>query len=149
MVRGYNGIIIASMFGATICPVIPMALEMVEKQYHDDVLTGLLCGIATIPIGCIVSGFIIGCSLEDIILNTLPIIILATMICLGLVKKTEFTRKLFGVVGIILSVLVIFGLVAGIFDKFMGIKLFPSVASIDESFLIIGNIALILSGVFT
>ena len=58
LLRAYNGHVLASMFGATICPVIPLALKMVGKEYHEDVLTGLLCGLATIPVGCFTSGLI-------------------------------------------------------------------------------------------
>ena len=148
LVRGYNGIIVASMFGATICPVIPMALTMVEKEYHTDVLIGLLCGIATIPIGCIVAGFMIGCSFVQIVMNTLPVIILAVLICMGLLKNPGLVKKIFATVGNALFLLVTIGLGIGIFHKLTGIALIRGIESIDEAFLIIGNIVMILSGVF-
>ena len=56
--RAYNGIIVSSMFGATICPILPLALKMIEKEYHEDALTGFLCGFATIPVGCIIAGLV-------------------------------------------------------------------------------------------
>ena len=146
--RGYNGIIVASMFGATICPVIPMALQMIDKKYHDDVLLGFLCGFATIPLGCIVAGLMVRLSIIEILLNTAPVIILAIFICLGLIKAPDKVRRVLGFVGDALFVVVLVGLALGIVDSLTGIKLIPTIAPLQDAFLIIGNIAIILAGVF-
>lgn len=146
--RGYNGIIVASMFGATLCPVIPLSLQMVEKKYHDDVLIGLLCGIATIPLGCLTAGLIIGIEILPLLLNTAPIIVLSALICLGLVKTPDFVRKLLGLVGKLLLALVAVGLGIGIIRTLCGVEVVKNTAPLENSFLIIGNIVIILAGVF-
>ena len=146
--RGYNGIVVASMFGATLCPVIPLSLQMIDKKYHDDVLMGLLCGIATIPLGCIVSGLIIGIPFLSLLLNTAPIIVLSALICLGLIKSPDFIRKLLGIVGKLLLVLVSIGLGIGIIRALCGFEVIKNTAPLSESFTIIGNIVIILAGVF-
>lgn len=148
LLRAYNGHVLSSMFGATICPVIPIALKIVDKKHHDDVLTGLLCGLATIPFGCFTSGIIMGVSVKDILLNTLPIIILSVFICFGLAKAPDLVRKILGFVGSTLFAVMSIGLGIGIVEKLCGITIIPGLASIDESFLIVGNIAIILAGVF-
>ncbi len=147
-VRGYNGIVVSSMFGATFSMVIPLALQMVKKHYHEDVLIGFLCGFATIPGGCIVAGLMLGIPIGEILLNTLIIILFSLVICLGLWKCPRLTQKLFGIIGAILTVVVTLGLVAGIFQQLLGITLIPGIAPISESFAIVGNIAMILAGVF-
>ncbi|MBQ2696487.1 MAG: ethanolamine utilization protein EutH [Clostridia bacterium] len=146
--RGYNGIVIASMFGATLCPVIPMALQMVKKTYHEDVLIGLLCGFATIPIGCLVSGLMLGIPLGVLLLDTLLIIIISGIICLGLWKCPTLSQKVFGIIGAVLTIFVTVGLAVGIVHQLLGIELIPGIAPVSESFTIIGNIAIILAGVF-
>lgn len=146
--RGYNGIVVASMFGATLCPVIPLSLQMVEEKYHDDVLMGLLCGIATIPLGCIVAGLIIGIEILTLLLNTAPIIVLSALICLGLVKAPDFIRKLLGIIGKLLQILVSIGLGIGIIRQLCGVEVIKNAAPLEESFTIIGNIVIILAGVF-
>ncbi|MBE6705226.1 MAG: ethanolamine utilization protein EutH [Ruminococcaceae bacterium] len=148
LLRAYNGHVLASMFGATLCPVIPIALKIVDKKYHEDVLTGLLCGLATIPFGCFTSGIIMGVAVKDMLLNTLPIIILSVFICLGLAKAPELIRKILGFVGSILFTVMTIGLGIGIVEKLCGITVIPGLAPIDESFIIVGNIAIILAGVF-
>lgn len=146
--RGYNGIVVASMFGATICPVIPMALQMIDKKYHEDVLNGFLCGLATIPIGCVVAGFMLKIPFLQILLNTAPSFILSLIICVLLVKKPIFVRKALKFVGNLLFAVMTIGLAVGIFQKLTSYALIPNIAPLDESFLVIGNIAIILAGVF-
>lgn len=147
-IRAYNGIVVASMFGATLCPVIPMSLQMVNVKYHDDVLIGLLCGFATIPIGCITAGLLMGCPVMDLLLNTVFIIIISAVICIGLWKYPRISQKIFGIFGSLLMIFVTIGLCFGIIDQLLGIKLIPGIAPVSESFTIIGNIAIILAGVF-
>ena len=147
IIRGFNGIIVASMFGASVT-LIPLSLKLVDKKHHDDVLLGLLYGLATIPVGCIVSGFIIGMSFIEIILNLMPSVILSILICIGLVKAPELIKKILDAIGKIIFVFMILGLGVGILHKLTGIELIPGIASIDETFVIIGNITIILAGVF-
>ena len=146
--RAYNGLIVASMFGATICPVVPLSLKIVDKKYHEDVLTGLLCGIATIPAGCIVAGIIMQIPFVKLVLNTLPMLALSLIICLGLAKAPDITRKIFGGFGELLMIVIVVGLAVGIVDQLAGIKLIPGIAPLSDTFLIIGNIGIILAGVF-
>lgn len=147
-IRAYNGIIVASMLGATICPVIPMALQMVRKEYHEDVLTGLLCGIAAIPVGCILPGLFMGCGLVPLLINSLPMLVISVVICLGLWKKPQLVTRLFGGFGKLLMAFVCIGLLVGMLDLFAGVQVFAGSASLNEAFSIIGSISVILAGVF-
>jgi len=147
-IRAYNGIIVASMLGATICPVIPLSLQMVKKELHDDVIMGLLCGIAALPAGCIVSGLIIGCEPVALIMNSLPMLLISAVICLGLWKKPQLITKLFGFLGKLLMAFVCFGLLLGMLDLFAGVQVFDGMAKLNEAFSVIGSISVILAGVF-
>ena len=147
-IRAYNGIVVASMLGATICPVIPLSLQMVKKQLHEDVITGLLCGIAAIPVGCILSGIIMGCAPVSLLLNSLPMIVISAAICLGLWKNPRLVTKLFGLLGKFLMAFVSVGLLLGMLDLFAGVQVFEGMASLNEAFAIIGSISVILAGVF-
>ncbi|MBR5586599.1 MAG: ethanolamine utilization protein EutH [Clostridia bacterium] len=147
-IRAYNGLIVGSMFGATICPIVPLSLKIVDKKYHEDVLTGLLCGIATIPVGCIVAGIIMQIPFGKLIINTIPMIVLSAVICLGLAKAPDLTRKIFGGFGALLMIIIVAGLAVGIVDQLAGIKLIPGIAPLADTFVIICNIGIILSGVF-
>lgn len=144
---GYNGIIVGSMLGAVIS-LIPMALKMVDKEFHEDILNGLLSGIATIPVGCIVGGLMTGCPIGALILNSVPVIVMSLIICLGLIFNPELTRKIFGVIGNLLIVIMILGLGIGIFEALTKITIIPGLTPAGEAFGIVANIAMVLAGVF-
>ena len=59
-VGNFNAYVVSSMMGCVISFTIPFSLSIVKKEQHKDMLFGFLCGIVTIPVGCIVSGFICG-----------------------------------------------------------------------------------------
>ena len=147
-IRAYNGIVVASMLGATICPVIPLSMQMVKKELHEDVLKGLLCGIATIPIGCVLSGILMNCRPLPLLMNSLPMFIISAAICLGLWKNPSLITKIFGLLGKVLMAFVCVGLVLGMLDLFAGIKVFKKMAPLSEAFSVIGSISVILAGVF-
>lgn len=147
-IRAYNGIMVASMLGATICPVIPLSLQMTKKELHEDVLMGLLCGIAAIPVGCVLSGIMMGCGALELLLNSLPMLVISAAICLGLWKSPRIVTKLFGWLGKFLMAFVSVGLLLGMLDLFAGVKVFKEMAPLSEAFSIIGNISVILAGVF-
>lgn len=146
--RTYNGMIVASMFGVTMSFTIPLALKMVDVKYHEDVLLGLLCGIATIPVGCIVGGLLVGCTILEILINTLPIILLSIVICIGLVKAPVLIKKILGIVGDVLFAIIILGLGIGIFQQLTGFTLIPGTESMSVVYETVGGIMIILAGVF-
>ena len=144
---GYNGVIVGSMLSAAIC-IIPVALRVTNEKYHGDILNGLLCGIATIPIGCIVGGLMLGCPVSELIINSLPVILVSAIVCAGLVVNPVLTQKIFGIIGSILQAVLILGLGIGIFEGLTKITIIPGLTSIGEAMSMVCNIALVLAGVF-
>ena len=54
----FNALVVSSIMGCTISFTIPFSLGVFKKTQHKELLLGLLCGIVTIPVDCIVSGII-------------------------------------------------------------------------------------------
>ncbi|MBR5496874.1 MAG: ethanolamine utilization protein EutH [Clostridia bacterium] len=148
VVGGFNGLVVASMMGCTICFTVPVALKTIDSKYHKEVLSGILCGIATMPIGCIVSGIMLGISFGSLMLNLIPVILMAAITCIGLVFKPDLCRKIFGIIGKIVIIIITVGLAAGIFEYITGYTLIPGMAPVEEGFAIVAGIAIILAGVF-
>ena len=145
---GYHGLIVASMMGVTICFTIPVALKTIDPQYHKDVLNGILCGIATIPVGCLVSGLMLGLGFGALMLNLIPVLLVSLVTCLGLIFAPAFSRKIFQGIGIAVLTLITVGLAAGIFTHVTGVTLIPHMAPVSDGFAIVCEIAIILAGVF-
>ena len=148
LVAAYNGLIVASMFGATICPVVSMALNMIDPKYHKEVLTGFLCGFATIPVGCVIAGLMISLPPVELLKNSAPTLLLSILICVGLIKTPNLVRKILSFVGTTIFTVMLVGLGVGIFDKLTGFKLIPGIAPIDDAISIVGDITIILAGLF-
>ena len=148
VIGGFNGLVVASMMGATICFTVPVALKMIKKEYHKEVLTGILCGIATMPLGCIVSGLMLKIPLGQLLLNLAPVLIMAVVTCLGLALIPEICSKIFAGIGWVVSAIITVGLAAGIFKHITGIELIKNMLPVMDAFEIVCDIAIILAGVF-
>ncbi len=144
----FNGLVVASMMGVTLCFTIPVALRMIDKAYHKEVLKGILCGIATLPLGCFVSGLMLKISLGVLLLNLLPVFIVALITCLGLIFKPAMTCRIFELIGIIVAAIITIGLAAGVFTHITGIRLIPHMLPSMDGFVITSDIAIMLSGIF-
>lgn len=145
---GYNGLIVASMMGVTICFTIPVALKTINKKYHREVMSGILCGIVTIPVGCVTSGLIMGYKFPELILNLIFPVLVSLAICIGIVLNADLCRKVFDVIGNAVLAIATVGLGAGIFEHITGIVLIPYMESVSIGFETVGNIVIILAGVF-
>ena len=144
---GYNGLIVGSLFGWMIC-FIPMALNLTDKKYYDDALLGLLFGIATLPIGCILGGIMIGAPIIKLLITTLPVITLSIITCIGLILNPNLCKKIFKIIGDILNIVLYFGLGVALLQRFTNIVIIKNIISIDEALATVCYIAMLLSGIF-
>lgn len=145
---GFHGLVAASMLGVTLCFTIPVPLKVIDRKYHQEVLNGIICGIVTMPIGCVAGGLVIGCPFPQLLRNLLPVFLIAAAVCVGLVLNAELCRKIFAVLGELVLVVITIGLVAGIWEYLTGIVLIPGMGSISEAFGSVIGIAITLAGVF-
>lgn len=148
IIGGFNGYIVSSMMGCTISYTIPLALGMVEKTRHNDVLFGLLCGIITVPIGCFIGGIIVKVPFLPLIINLIPLIIFSIAIAVLLMKFTNACIKAFTILGNVIKIIIIAGLVSGIFRFLTGISLIPNTDTIENATLVTLNACCVMSGMF-
>lgn len=160
----YAGIIVASMLGITVCFTVPYALRMMKKEDHPILAYGVLIGIVTMPVGCIVGGLLMSftstpMTLGQLIINTMPVIVLAVVVALGLIFKRELMLKIFVVIGKIITFIVTVGPVIAVFQYLTGIRLplFYKMVEYDPildgvplevALLLVGQIAIVLLGAF-
>lgn len=144
----YNAMVVSSMMGATISFTIPFALGCIKKEKHKELILGLLCGVVTIPVGCLVSGFICGISVVSLILNLLPLIIFAAIIAVGLLFFPSACIKIFGVIGTAIKILITIGLALGIIELLLGVRLVEGTADVTEGVMICFNAVVVMSGAF-
>jgi ethanolamine transporter len=144
----FNGLVVSSMMGATISFTIPVALGIVKKEQHKEVLLGLLCGIVTIPLGCFVSGLISCIAIVPLLLDLLPLVIFSGIIAFGLMKFPDACVKVFSIFGVIIKILITIGLVLGIFTFLTGVQLTEHLDTYENGIYIVANAAAVMTGAF-
>lgn len=142
----FAGLILGSMMGATVVFTIPVALGIIKKEDHKFLATGVLAGLITIPIGCLVGGLVAGFQLTMILKNLIPIVLVSLILGLGLWKIPEKMIKGFTGFGKGVVVVITIGLAAIIVETLTGIVVIPGMAPVSEGIEIVGGIALMLAG---
>lgn len=144
----FSGIILASMMGATISFTIPIATNILSKEDFDYFAKGVLSGIVTIPVGCLIGGLAMGLGIRDIFMNIIPIVVLSVVIAVCLVKIKEKIVKLFVNIGKVIFVVSLVGLILSILNFVLGINILPGMIPFEEGIVVVGKIAVILSGAY-
>ena len=88
-VGNFAGLILGTMMGPTIVFTIPVALSIIKKSDKPYLGAGVLAGLITVPIGCIVGGLAMNMTqykmgIGTILVNLIPVIIIAGLIVVGL-----------------------------------------------------------------
>ena len=143
-----GGVLAGSMLGATIVFTIPVAMGILREEDRPAMAKGILCGIVTIPIGVLVGGLMAGFPIGMVLRNLVPIVVIAVLIALGLWKAEKWMVKGFAVFGKLIIALITVGLGAAIVEGLTGFAVIPGMAPIEEGFLTVGAIAIVLAGAF-
>ena len=164
-IGNFAGLILGTMMGPTIVFTIPVALGIIKKEDRGYLGGGVLAGIITVPIGCIVGGLMMNTLAPEyhlnfitIIQNLIPVIIIAALIVLGLwfvpgPMINGFNKFGTGVTIVItaLTAIAVFEQITGImFPVFHIMVENPADGSrgLDSGLLTCGQIAIVLIGAF-
>ena len=144
----FNGLVVSSMMGATVSFTIPYALSATKKEHHANVLYGILCGIATIPVGCFVAGLMAKIPVLALVIDLVPLIILAGLICFGLLKFKDATVKIFTGLGWVIRLIITVGFVIGAVQFLTGKTFVPYTDTFENITGVLTNIMCIMTGAF-
>ncbi len=143
-----GGILGGSMLGATVVFTIPVAMGILSEQDRPALAKGILAGVVTIPVGILAGGLVAGFPLGKVLVNLIPIVLIAAVIALGLWKWEKAMIKGFGWFGKGVVALITLGLAAAIVEALTGFVLIPGMVPAAEGFLTVGAIAIVLAGAF-
>ena len=148
-VGGFNAFIVSAMMGVILSFNIPYALGVVKKELHRELFLGILCGVATVPVGCFVAGLMLGLPLLVLLVDLLPIIIFAGIVSVGLVFIPDICVKIFKVIGVAIKIVITVGLALGILKFLTGLEPVKGLAPIEgEPMMVCFNAAIVMSGAF-
>ena len=143
-----GGVLTGSMLGATIVFTIPVAMGILSEEDRPAMAKGILCGIVTIPVGILVGGLVAGFPIGMVLRNLIPVVLIAALVALGLWKAERWMIKGFGLFGKFIIALITVGLTAAIVQSLTGFPIIPGMAPIEEGFVTVGAIAIVLAGAF-
>ena len=143
-----GGVLTGSMLGATVVFTIPVAMGILKDEDRPFLAKGILCGVATIPIGVLAGGLVAGFPLMMVLRNLIPIVLIAALIALGLWKWEKGMIRGFGIFGKGILALITAGLAAAIVQELTGFVIIPGLAPISDGFATVGAIAIVLAGAF-
>lgn len=162
-IGNFSGLILGTMMGPTIVFTIPVALTIIKKEDRSFLGAGILAGLITIPIGCIVGGLVMNTTkykidIITILVNLIPVIIIAGLIVLGLWFIPQKMINGFNKFGTAVTVVITFFTAVAVFEYETGIH-FPlmdimvkpdkdGVVPLESGLLVCGQIAIVLIGAF-
>lgn len=160
----FAGLILGTMMGPTIVFTIPVALGILAKEDRPYLGAGVLAGMITIPLGCIVGGLVMNMmtdyhiSFVQILINLIPVIVIAALIVLGLWFAPAKMISGFNVFGSGVTIVITALTAIAVFEQVTGIMfpLFDVMATPDEAgmtplnsgLLTCGQIGIVLIGAF-
>ena len=159
----FTGIVVASAMGINVVFNIPVGMGIIDESDRPYLASGMLIGFATIPVGSILGGLMMMASGYDItvgqiIMNTIPVAVVALLIILGLVFIQEKMLRGFIAFGKGVTVVVTAATVIAVFQHLTGIRLplfhvmvepnAEGVVPLLDAIQVVGGIALVLLGAF-
>ena len=164
-IGNFAGLILGTMMGPTIVFTIPVALGIISKDDRSYLGAGVLAGLITVPIGCIVGGLAMSTMTEyklgigTILQNLIPVIIIAALIVIGLWFAPAKMINGFNVFGTGVTIVITAFTAIAVFEQITGI-MFPlfdvmaikdevtGLSPLDSGLLTCGQIGIVLIGAF-
>lgn len=142
----FNGFVVSTMMGCVVSATIPFAISVVKKEQQKELLFGILCGIVTIPIGCIVAGLICGINIVELLISLLPLMIFAIILAVLLILFKNFCIKVFIIFGHLIRCVAFIGLALSMFTFLTKIQICKDFDSFENAAFICVNACVTLSG---
>lgn len=163
-IANFSSVLLGSTFGCLILGNIPIFLSVLDKKDHKCFASAVLVSIITMPLGCIAGGVVMNATqykmpITKILINLVPVMIVAGLIILGLVFCAERLMNGFCIMGRVMQAVLTVSIVLSGVQFVTGIRL-PlfylmvepavegGVSPLIDSLMVIGSIAIVLTGAF-
>ena len=142
----FAGIVAASILGCTLSFTIPTGMGLFEGEQREHFARGILYGLIAMPLALILGALLCGFTLPEALWLCLPVLLLALLLMLCLLKAPGQTLAAFKGFAWLLKALTTVGLTIGAFQYISGVTLLPSLTPLEESMKIIAAIGITLLG---
>jgi len=143
----FNALVVSCMMGATIAFTIPVSLAAVPQEKHRELLLGMLCGIVTIPVGCLVGGVLAKLPIGLLLLDLWPLLLFSGLLAAGLALCPEFCARVFRGLGVVIKALITVGLALAILKYLTGLEPIKGLTSLEDAAAVSLSCSIFLTGV--
>ena len=145
-VAKYAGVVVSTLIGAAISFAIPMAISVIDKEDRKYFAIGTMCGLAGAPIGSFFGGMVCGLPVKLILVNLVPVIIVAALIIFGLALFPDVTIKIFLVFAKIVAAVIALGIVCAGVQATTGLALIKGINPLSEAAALVAKIIVVVAG---
>ncbi|KZL91336.1 ethanolamine utilization protein EutH [Clostridium magnum] len=142
----FSGVILASSLGTTISFTIPLGMGMISREDEKYFSMGIMAGMVTIPVTCIVGGICQGLNYKDLMLSILPVAVFSLLIGIGLLKIPNALMKVFGFFGRAIISLSVIGLILQGIQIIFHVQPLSGLLPYSEGLNLVGKMAIVLGG---
>ena len=143
---GFGGMLLGGVVGVNVI-MMPLVMQMMEKEDRPYFFKGLMYGIITMPVGMVAGGFAAGYSFSFLLSQMPPLLVLSLGAALLLRFVPEQLVKVLTVFAKSMEILAMAGCAAAVFTEFSGITI-PGLLPLGEAVKVIGSIVVLLAGVY-
>lgn len=142
----YGGIIVGATLGCTITFTIPVGMGMLGEREKPLFAKGILAGLSALPVGILVGGLLCGLSIGKLLIQSIPVFLLAVLLILGLSRFPDGMIRGFRVFAEIIRGAGTIGIALGAFSYMTGVQLLPEMTGLDEALGVVSSIGIVLLG---
>lgn len=145
-IGNFNAFVVSPMMGCVISFTIPFSLGLVPKERQGELFFGFLCGIVTVPVGCLAAGMLCGLPFVPLLVNLVPLIFLSLILVAALLLIPQLCIQAFRIFGTAMKALALVGLMLSLFTFLTKVQLSPHFDTFENGALICANACVTLSG---
>ncbi len=144
----FNGYFVGTTLGPAVMCLIPLAMLSTSEKIRPAAIYGMSIGLFTVPFGCIIGGLLAGYDFSIILHNLIPILIFSAFLLICFMFFSKWVIRPFKIFGKILVAVSLTGLLLTTAKEVFDISIIDELNPFSDIIYVIGNIALVLSGVF-
>lgn len=142
----YSGIIVGATLGCTITFTIPVGMGMLEEREKPLFARGILAGLGALPVGMLVGGMLCGIPVLTLLIESIPVFLLAVLLLLGLKKYPEKMIHGFSIFAAMIRGAGTIGIALGAFSYMTGISLIKGMTPLEDALKVVSSIGIVLLG---
>lgn len=141
----YAGVIVASMFGATLVFHIPVGVGFLGEK-DESFMKGILLGLAVMPGSLLVGGLVMGLELGQILWNSLPVFLLSAALAVGILKIPGAMMRGFKIFARVIRAVATLGLTAAAVTHMTGFVILDTMPPLQEAMKVAVSIGIVMLG---